>query len=468
MSPTPLVQDTRTTPSRWAALAVLCAGMLMIILDGTIVSVALPAIESDLGFTPTGLAWTVNAYLVPLGGLLLLAGRLGDLYGRRRMLLAGLTLFVLASLLCGLATNAAMLVVARFVQGVAAAMASAVVLGMVVALFPERVERAKAMGVYAFVGAAGASIGLVLGGVLTATVGWRWIFLVNIPIGIAAVLLSPWAVAADRPQERTARPDALGGALVTAGLVLGVFTIVTTSEAPLRLGAGVLAVALLVAFVVRQRHAAEPLVRLSIFRSRAVSGGNVVQLLTIAGMLGFQFLAALYLQQALGYSPAATGFAVLPISVVIALVSLTLSGRLIGRAGPRPVLLAGEVLLVVGLLLLARDPAGLYVVDFLPSALLLGAGAGLVLPAVTTIIMSDATPEDSGLASGLANTSQQVGGALGTAVLAAVAASRTDAIAAAGATAQDALVGGFHLAFVVSAALVAAGIPLTLTVLRRV
>jgi EmrB/QacA subfamily drug resistance transporter len=468
MSPTPTVQDTRTTPSRWAALAVLCAGMLMIILDGTIVSVALPAIGPDLGFTPAGLAWTVNAYLVPLGGLLLLAGRLGDLYGRRRMLLAGLTLFVLASLLCGLATNAAMLVVARFVQGVAAAMASAVVLGMVVALFPERVERAKAMGVYAFVGAAGASIGLVLGGVLTATVGWRWIFLVNIPIGVAAVLLSLWAVAPDRPQVRTARPDVLGGALVTAGLVLGVFTIVTTSEPPLRLGVGLLAVALLVAFVVRQRLAAEPLVRLSIFRSRAVSGGNLVQLLTVAGMLGFQFIAALYLQQALGYSPAATGFAVLPISVVIALVSLTLSGRLIGGVGARPVLLAGEVLLVVGLLLLARDPAGLYVVDVLPSALLLGLGAGLVLPAVTTIIMADATPEDSGLASGLANTSQQIGGALGTAVLAAVAASRTDAIAAAGATAHDALVGGFHLAFVVSAALVAAGIPLTLTVLRRV
>ncbi len=349
MSSTAAAHDTaRATPSRWTALAVLCAGMLMIILDGTIVSVALPAIEADLGFTPAGLAWTVNAYLVPLGGLLLLAGRLGDLYGRRRMLLTGLTLFVLASLLCGLATNAAMLVAARFVQGVAAAMASAVVLGMVVALFPERVERAKAMGVYAFVGAAGASIGLVLGGVLTATVGWRWIFLVNIPIGVAAVLLSLWAVAADRPQERAARPDVLGGALVTAGLVLGVFTIVTTSEPPLRIGVGAVAVALLVLFVVRQQRAAEPLVRLSIFRSRAVSGGNVVQLLTVAGMLGFQFVMALYLQQALSYSPAATGFAVLPISVGIALVSLTLSGRLIARAGARRVLLVGELLLVVG------------------------------------------------------------------------------------------------------------------------
>ena len=468
MSPTAEVaDDTRTTPSRWTALAVLCAGMLMIILDGTIVSVALPAIEADLGFTPAGLAWTVNAYLVPLGGLLLLSGRLGDLYGRRRMLLTGLTLFVGASLLCGLATGAAMLVVARFVQGTAAAMASAVVLGMVVALFPERVERARAMGVYAFVGAAGASIGLVLGGVLTATVGWRWIFLVNVPIGVAAVLLTLWAVAADRPQARTARPDVIGGALVTAGLVLGVLTIVTTSEPPVRGGVGLLAVVLLAAFVVRQRRAAEPLVHLSIFRSRAVSGGNVVQLLTVAGMLGFQFVMALYLQQALGYTPAATGFAVLPVSVVIALVSLTLSGRLIAGAGARRVLLVGEVLLVGGLLLLAREPAGHYAADVLPSVLLLGLGAGLVLPAVTTIMMSDAMPEDSGLASGLANTSQQIGGALGTAVLAAVAAARSDAAAAAGASARDALVSGYHLAFVVSAALVAAGIPLALTVLRR-
>jgi MFS family permease len=274
-------------------------------------------------------------------------------------------------------------------------------------------------------------------------------------------------VAADRPRERAARPDVLGGVLVTAGLVLGVFTIVTTSEPPLRIGVGVLAVALLVLFVVRQQRAVEPLVRLSIFRSRAVSGGNVVQLLTVAGMLGFQFVMALYLQQALSYSPAATGLAILPISAGIALVSLTLSGRLIARAGARRVLLVGELLLVAGLLLLARESVGLYAADVLPSVLLLGAGAGLFLPAVTTVIMSDATPEDSGLASGLANTSQQVGGALGVAVLAAVAAARTDAAAAAGSTVQEALVSGYHLAFVVSAGLVAAGIPLTLTVLRR-
>ncbi|MGI5133024.1 MFS transporter [Pseudonocardia sp. CA-107938] len=458
---------SRTAPSRWLALAVLCIAMLMIILDGTITTVALPVLQADLGFTTAALAWTVNAYLVPLGGLLLLAGRLGDLYGRRRMLLGGLSLFVLASLLCGLAIDATMLIAARFVQGVGAAMASAVVLGMVVALFPEPGERARAMGAYAFVGAAGASIGTLLGGVLTDTVGWRWIFLVNVPIGVAAVLLALKYVAADSPTDRSARPDVPGGLLVTAGLVLAVFTIVDTSAPALRLGMAVLAVALLAGFVRRQQRAAEPLVRLRIFRSRAVSGGNAAQLLMVAGMLGFQFVAALYLQRALGYTAAQTGFGLLPITLTIALVSLTASGRLIARSGARTVLIAGEILLVAGLLLLTRPPVGSYVVDVLPSMIVLGIGAGLALPAVTTLMMSDATPEDAGLASGLANTSQQVGGALGTAVLAALAAARTDAATAAGATVTEALTSGYHLAFLISAVAVATAGVVTVTVLRR-
>jgi EmrB/QacA subfamily drug resistance transporter len=449
------------------ALAVICGAMLMIILDGTITSVALPVLQAELGFTTAGLAWTVNAYLVPLGGLLLLAGRLGDLYGRRRMLISGLTLFVLASLLCGMAIDAGMLIAARFVQGVGAAMASAVVLGMVVALFPEPGERARAMGVYAFVGAAGASIGTLLGGVLTDTVGWRWIFLVNVPIGVAAVLLALRYVAADSPADRSARPDVLGGLLVTAGLVLAVFTIVDTSALTVRIGMAAVALALLAGFVVRQQRAPEPLVRLRIFRSRALSGGNTAQLLMVAGMLGFQFTAALYLQQALGYTPAQTGFALLPITLTIALVSLTASGRLIARSGGRTVLLAGEILLVAGLLLLTRPPVGSYVVDVLPSMVVLGIGAGLALPAVTTLMMSDATPEDAGLASGLANTSQQIGGALGTAVLAALAAARTDAATAAGASPIEALTSGYQLAFFTSALAVAAAVAVTVTVLRR-
>jgi EmrB/QacA subfamily drug resistance transporter len=455
----------RSTRSRWAALTVLCAGMLMIILDGTIVSVALPAVQADLGFTASGLAWTVNAYLVPLGGLLLLAGKLGDLLGRRRMLVSGLVLFVLASLLCGLATGAGMLVAARFLQGVAAAMASAVVLGMIVGLFPEPAERAKAMGVYAFVGAAGASIGTLLGGVLTETVGWRWIFLVNVPIGVVAAVASMRLIERDRPPGGAARPDVLGGALVTGGLMLAVFAIVDESGSGMRLGLGVLAAALLAAFVVRQRVAAEPLVRLGIFRSRAVSGGNLVQMLMVAGMLGFQFTATLYLQRALGYPPAQTGMALLPVPVTIAVVSLAWSGRLIGRFGPRAVLLTGEVLLVAGLLLLTRDPVGSYVMDVLPSMLVLGAGAGLSLPAVTTVMMSDATPADAGLASGLANTSQQVGGALGIAALAALATARTGGATAAGVPLQEALTAGYHLAFAAAAASVAISALIALTVL---
>ena len=459
----------RARPSRWIALSVLCLSMLMIILDGTIVSVALPALRSDLGFTAESLAWTVNAYLVPLGGLLLLAGRLGDLLGRRRTLLVGLVLFVLASLLCGFAVNAPMLVAARFAQGVAAALASAVVLGMIVPLFPEAGDRARAMGVYAFVGAAGASTGLLLGGALTASVGWRWIFLVNVPIGVAAVLLTLWAVAADGPRVRQGRPDVLGGVLVTAGLVLAVFTIVDTSAWPVRLGLGAAAAALLAAFVVRQRTAAEPLMRLEIFRSRAVSGGNLAQALVVAGMLGFQFVVALYLQEGLGYGPAGTGLAMVPVALVIAAVSLTVAGRVIARFGAWPVLLAGQLLLPAGLLLLAR-PGGAelgYAGGVLPSLLVLGVGAGFTLPAVTTVIMSDATDADAGLASGLANTSQQVGGALGTAVLAVLAATRTDALLADGAAPAEALAGGYRLAFVASAVAVAASAVVTVTLLRQ-
>ncbi|WP_232664764.1 MFS transporter [Pseudonocardia sp. TRM90224] len=458
----------RAARSRWLALAVLCGGMLMIILDGTIVSVALPAIQESLGFTATGLAWTVNAYLVPLGGLLLLAGRLGDLLGRRRMLVTGLTLFVLASLLCGLAISPEMLIGARFVQGVAAAMASAVVLGMIVELFPEPVERAKAMGVYSFVGAAGASAGVILGGLLTETVGWRWIFLVNVPIGVVAVVLAMWVVQRDGGAPTGARPDVLGGVLVTAGLVLAVYTIVDESGLAFRVATGVLAVLLLVGFVIRQRRIAEPLVDLSIFRSRGVSVGNVVQLLFVAGMMGFQFTAALFLQQALGFTPGQAGLALLPVPVVIAVVSIGIAGPLIGRFRPGRVLIVGEAVLVLGLGLLAFGPSTSgYVVGVLPSMILLGIGGGLTLPAVSTVMMADATPGNAGLASGLANTSQQVGAALGIAVLAAIAAAHTAGLRAGGVAELPALAGGFQLAFAISTVLVLASVGLTVGLLRR-
>jgi EmrB/QacA subfamily drug resistance transporter len=456
---------------RWLALGALCAGMLMIILDQTIVTVALPTIQRDLGFSQAGLAWVVNAYLIPFGGLLLLAGRLGDLVGRTRVFLGGLAVFTVASLLCGASTGPQMLIAARFVQGVGGALASAVALGMVVTLFPEPGERAKAIGVFSFVGAAGASIGVVAGGVLTQAINWHWIFFVNVPLGIAAAALALRVLGSDRGIGLRAGADLVGAVLVTAGLMLGVYTIVEAAHygwsSAHTLGFGALAVALLAAFVGRQARAATPLLPLRVFGSRDVSGANLVQALMVAAMLAFQFLAALYLQRVLGYQPARVGAALLPIPLVIAATSLGVSARLTTRFGARTVLLAGLALLVVGLALLARVPvAGGYAVHILPLMVVLGVGAGLSLPAVTTLAMSGATAEDSGLASGLVNTTQQVGGALGIAVLATLATSRTDQLLAAGSGGPAALTGGYHLAFGVAAGLVSVAAILAATLLR--
>ncbi|HSK59987.1 MAG TPA: MFS transporter [Actinomycetospora sp.] len=421
-----LLADRTRTASPWVALAVLSTAMLMIILDGTIVSVALPALRDDLGFTETGLSWTVNAYLLPLGGLLLLAGRIGDLVGRRRVLVAGLVLFVLASLACGLATGPATLVAARALQGVGAALASSVVLGMVVGLFDDSpnpdVDRARAMGTYAFVGAAGASIGLLLGGVLTEALSWRAIFLVNVPIGAVATVLVLWVLPFDAPRGRGERPDLLGAVLVTLGLASLVFAIVEVSWV-----AGVVAVVLLAGFGLRQARAAAPLVPPRVLRSRAVSLGNLAQVLTVAAMMGFQFATALFLQQVRGYSPAATGLAMTPVAVIIGIVALRGAGPLIARYGARRVLLAGLGLLLAGFAVLVGAPitdqqSTVYLTDLLPALVLLGLGAGLVMPSVTTVVMADADADTAGLTSGLANTGQQVGGAIGIALLAAVAA----------------------------------------------
>ncbi|MEJ2888744.1 MFS transporter [Actinomycetospora aeridis] len=412
-----LLADRTRAANPWVALALLSTSMLMIILDGTIVSVALPALRDDLGFTATGLSWTVNAYLVPLGGLLLLAGRLGDLVGRRRMLVAGLVLFTLASLACGLATGPAMLVAARAVQGVAAALASSVVLGMVVSLFSEDTDRARALGAYAFVGAAGASLGLLLGGVLTEAVGWRAIFLVNVPIGVVAVVLALRVLAPDPTRVPGTRPDLLGAVLVTLGLASLVFAIVEVHPI-----AGLLAVLLLGGFALRQVRAAAPLVPPAVLRSRSVSFGNLAQVLTVAAMMGFQFATALFLQQVLGYSPGETGLAMLPVAAVIGVVALRCAGPVIARFSARRVLLAGLGLLLAGFAVLVGAPGDDYVTQLLPALLLLGLGAGLVMPSVTSVVMSDADADTAGLTSGLANTGQQVGGAIGIAVLAAVAA----------------------------------------------
>jgi EmrB/QacA subfamily drug resistance transporter len=460
-----------TRDARWLALTVLCAGTLMTILDGTIVTVALPSIRSDLGFSQSSLAWVVNAYLIAFGGLLLLAGRLGDLAGRKRMFVAGLAVFTAASLWCGLSGSQAMLIVARFVQGAGGAMTTAVVLGMVVSMFPEPALRARAIGVYAFAGAAGASVGVLAGGIITQAVNWHWIFFVNVPLGVAAIAAAARLIRPDRGIGLRAGADAAGAVLVTGGLMLGVDTVVETTRygwaSARTLAFAAVAAALLGGFVWRQATAARPLLPLRVFRSRDVAAANVVQALMVAGMLGFQFVLPLYLRRVLGYSPAVTGLAFLPITVAIAAISLGAAPRLNTRFGARAVLLASLPLLAAGLALLTRVSGHeSFATGLLPVLVLLGIGAGLALPAVMTLVMSVVSAEDSGVISGLANTTQQVGGALGVAVAATLATWRTGLLLAEGRPAAPALTAGYHLAFGVGAALVVAALAVAIAFLR--
>jgi EmrB/QacA subfamily drug resistance transporter len=466
---------TRTTPagnrSRWLALLVLCGGMLMIVLDATIVNVALPSIQRDLGFSQASLAWVVNAYLIPFGGLLLLAGRLGDLIGRKRVFMIGLALFTAASVLCGASGSQWALMAARFIQGVGGAMTSTVILGMIVTMFPERREQARAIGVFSFTAAAGGSVGLLAGGVLTQAVNWHWIFFVNLPIGLVALVLALRLVEPDPGIGLREGADVVGAVLVTSALMLGVYTIVEARDfgwtSVHTLGLGAVAAALLAAFLVRQARTASPLLPLGLFRSRNVSGANLVQALMVAGMFGLFFLGALYLQRVVGYDPLRIGLAFLPVAVTIGALSFRLAAELITRFGARNTLLTGLTLILAGLVLFTRAPIDAsYVRDVLPSMLLMGVGAGLCFPALLTLGMSGATPRDSGLVSGLINTTAQVGGSLGLAVLATLATSRTDQLLAAGQSTASALTGGYQLAFGTGAGLVAAAVLVAATVLR--
>jgi EmrB/QacA subfamily drug resistance transporter len=448
-------QDTR-----WRALVVLCAGMLMIVLDATVVNVALPSIQRDLGFSPSGLAWVVNAYLIAFGGLLLLAGRLGDLVSRRGVFLAGLAVFTAASAVCGAAQSPAMLVAARFVQGIGGALTSAVILGMIVTMFPAPREQAKAIGVYGFVASAGGSIGLLLGGVITQVIDWHWIFFVNLPIGVATGACALRLLAHDRGAGLRAGADVPGAVLVTGALMLAVYTIVAERTAAF---AG-LTLALFVAFIAREATAAHPLMPLRIFRSRTVAGANAVQALSVAGMFGTFFLGALYLQRVLGYDALQTGLAFLPTTLVMGTLSLRYAEALMMRYGAPRLLLPGLGLIAAGLGWFAQVPVhGHYALDVLPALLLLGTGAAVCFPALMTLAMSGATPQDAGLASGLVNTTVQVGGALGLAVLATASASRTHALGGHGAAA---LVAGYHVGFVLAAGLAVAGLVVALAVLR--
>jgi EmrB/QacA subfamily drug resistance transporter len=456
---------------RWIALLVLCTGFLMIILDSTIVNVALPVIQDDLDFSQTSLAWVVNAYLIAFGGLLLLAGRVGDLIGRKRVFLAGLTVFTLASLLCGFATSQEMLIAARFVQGIGGAMTAAVILGMIVSMFPQPGEQARAIGVYSFVASAGASIGLLAGGGLTEAISWHWIFFVNVPIGIATGIAAMRVLKHDEGIGLERGADLMGALLVVSSLMLGVYTIVGTEThgwgSAHTLSFAVLAVALLGAFLVREANTKHPLVPLGIFRSRTVTGANLVQTLMVAGLFGMFFLGALYLQRVLGYDSIEVGLAFLPVAIAIGVMSFSISAKLIMRFGATNVLIPGLVLVAAGLAWFQRVPVdGEYVTDLLPSMLLLGIGAGLSFPSLMTLAMAGVGPSDSGLASGLVNTTQQVGGALGLAVLATLSADRTDSLRASGDSTAEALTGGYHLAFGIAAGLVVAGLVATLALLR--
>src|SRR6476646_2643340 len=415
--------------SRWLALYVLCGGMLMIVLDATIVNVALPSIQDSLDFSQSNLAWVVNAYLIPFGGLLLLAGRMGDLLGQRRIFLGGLVVFILASLLCAASENQAMLIAGRFFAGVGGAFASSVVLGMIVTMFPEPREQAKAIGVFGFVASAGGSIGLLAGGILTQAISWHWIFLINLPIGIA-VALGALRLVPDRPGIGLKEgADVPGAALITGSLMIGTYSILGVGEH----GWGSASAALFAAFLARQARIANPLVPLGLFRNRNLSGANVIQALLVAGMFGMFFLGALYLQRILGYDALEVGLAFLPTTVAMGTLSLGFSEKLIMRCGPRTTLIPGVAMIGVGLLLVARTPVdGNYLTDLLPPLLFVGVGVGTSFPSLMTLAMSGASPSEAGLASGVVNTSMQVGGAIGLAVLATLAAGRTEGREAAG------------------------------------
>jgi EmrB/QacA subfamily drug resistance transporter len=457
---------------RWLALYVLCVGVLMIVLDVTIVNVALPSIQDDLGFSQSDLAWVVNAYLIPFGGLLLLSGRIGDLIGQRRVFLSGLALFTVASLLCATSQTQEMLIGARFVQGVAGALTSAVVLGMIVTMFPEPREQAKAIGVYGFVASAGGSIGLLAGGFLTEAINWHWIFFINVPVGIATAYASLRLIDARPGIGLREGADVPGALLLIMGLMIGVYTILEVNEvgwgATQTLVLGAISALLLTLFVIRQARIATPLMPLRLFRSRNVSGANAIQALLVAGMFAMFFLGALYMQRILGYDPLEVGLAFLPATLVMGTMSLGFSERLIMRFGPRRTLIVGLVLIGAGLLLFARTPVdGSFTSDILPPMILAGFGIGTSFPSLMTLAMSGATPQDSGLASGLVNTSAQVGGAVGLAVLATMAAQRTDGLIGDGVANAAALNSGFHLAYLVGAALVAVAFVLAVSVLRE-
>jgi EmrB/QacA subfamily drug resistance transporter len=456
-----------TDRTRWLALLVLCLGDVLIVVDVSIVNVALPSIRDDLGFSEAELAWVVNAYTLTFGGFMLLAGRLGDLFGQRRLFVGGVALFTAASAACGLATSQTVLVAARAMQGLGGAVVAAIALSLIMTLFTEPAERAKAMGVIGFVAAGGGSVGVLAGGVLTDLLSWHWIFLVNVPIGAGVVVASFAVLPADRGERRRGALDLPGALLVTGALLLAVYAIVGGNEhgwlSGRTLGLLAAAAAGLAAFLALEARVAAPLVPLGLFRIRSVAASNAVGILWSAAMFATFFLSALYLQLVLGYTPLEVGLAFLPANLIMGVFSIGLSARVVLRFGVKPTLVTGLVLVAVGLALFARAPVdGSFAADVLPCLVVLALGMGLAMNPLLLAAMGDVRPEDSGLASGVVNTSFMMGGALGLAVLASLAAA-----VAGDAPTPAALVDGYHAAFAAGTAFALAAATLAALWLRQ-
>jgi EmrB/QacA subfamily drug resistance transporter len=452
----------RTETNRWFVLVLVCIAQFMVILDATIVNVALPSIQHGLHFTASSLQWIVNSYALVFGGFLLLGGRASDLLGRQRLFVAGLAVFTVASLINGIATSSGMLVGGRALQGLGAALVSPAALSIVTTTFAEGAERTKALGIWSAIAAGGGAVGLVLGGLLTETLSWRWVFFINLPIGIAAALLSLRYVANSRAENRPDTADVAGAVTVTSGLLVLVYAIVKAQDygwtSAKTLGLGALAAVLLGSFVVIELRSKAPLIRLGIFRLRSLTASNVAMLLVASGLFSMFYFAGIYLQEVLNYGPLKAGLAFLPFTLGI-IVGAVASQQLIQRIGIRAVVFIGLTLGAFGLLYFTQlSTTSTYLADVFPAIAVMSIGMGMTFVPLTLLATTKVDADDAGLASGLFNTSQQIGGALGLAVLSTLATSRTSHLIASGVGQPTAVTNGFHVAFAVGGGLLLAGI----------
>ena len=463
--------DERADRRRWATLAIVCLAQLMIVLDVTIVNVALPAIQGDLGFSQGNLTWVINAFLVSFGSLLLLTGRIGDLLGRKRVFLAGLVTFTVASLLCGIAPTQEALVGARFLQGIGAAAQASVILAIIVTEFPEAADRARAMSAYVFVSVAGGSLGLLAGGLLTQALSWHWVFFVNLPIGVATFALGRRLIRSDTGLGLDHGVDWVGSALVTASLMSAIYAIVeSTTHGWLSLpvlGVGGIAVVLMAAFLALEARIDNPIMPLRILRLRGLVSASLVRGLLVTGMYSTFFLGTLYLEHVRHYSALETGAAFLPWTLTVAVLSQGITARLVARFGQLPVLTAGMASAVAGLLVFATvGPHTTFFPTIFLACFAIGLGIGTAFMPLLTIAMEDVPAADAGLGSGITTLSQQIGGALGLAVLSTLAANHTKGLLADDHGLTSSLIDGYQLAFVGGAVAIGAGMALAFALLR--